>query len=102
MHEQSFAFSLLFFRCFRVFGIVVVVVDERGFSRRTFPQSAFVAGLSVGFSREVNRARKFVLVLPCLVYALACFVQRRPRWPSEDDALRHSRPLERVCRLNDN
>lgn len=38
-------FALLSFRRFRVFGIVVVVVvdDERGFSRKTFPQSTFVA-----------------------------------------------------------
>lgn len=37
------------------------------------------ARLSVGFSREVNRARKFVLVLPCLRYmhSLASFKEDR-------------------------
>lgn len=45
------------------------------------------ARLSVGFSREVNRARKFVLVLPCLVYALTCFVQRRPRAGRQETTL---------------
>lgn len=48
-------------------------IFSKDFSAKCFRR----ARLSVGFSREVNRARKFVLVLPYLVYALASFKEDR-------------------------
>lgn len=67
------------------FGIVVVVVvnETRIFSKDFSAKCLRRAGLSVEFSREVNRARKFVLILPRLGYmhSLASFKEDRTGRP---------------------